>query len=113
MFLKTKDFRIPGIDYRSHIWHNFSEFGSSMLFNVVLIWLNNNLDLNNTGESYEDETRVWSINIILEPLITINFPINECCFIGTIHNSILRSLNQSIPSIMISRESVRLLVKSF
>ena len=38
-----------------HFWN----FGSSMLFNFVLVWLYTYLDLSVTDESYVDETRVW------------------------------------------------------
>ena len=38
---------------------NFLEFGSSMLFNFVLVWLYKYFDISVTDESYIDETRVW------------------------------------------------------
>ena len=41
---------------------NVKEFGSSMLFNFVLVWLYNYFDLSVTDESYVDETCVWRIN---------------------------------------------------
>ena len=37
----------------------FWNFGSSMLFNVVLVWLYKYFDMSVTDESYVDETRVW------------------------------------------------------
>ena len=41
----------------------FLNFGSSMFFNFVLVWLYNYFDLSVTDESYVDETRVWRIKL--------------------------------------------------
>ena len=35
----------------------------SMLFNFVLVWLYNFVDMNVIGESDADETRVWRIKL--------------------------------------------------
>ena len=41
------------------LYRLFWNFGSSMLFNFVIVWLNKYFDMSVTGESYVDETRVW------------------------------------------------------
>ena len=41
----------------------FWNFGSSMLFNFLLVWLYNYFDVSVTDESYVDETRVWRIKL--------------------------------------------------
>ena len=43
----------------SDLCTTFWNFGSSMLFIFVLVWLYKYLDMSVTDESYVDETRVW------------------------------------------------------
>ena len=58
-FRKTKDFLIPGIDYLSRIWHNFSEFWILNALQLCICFVYNYFDMSVTDESYVDETRVW------------------------------------------------------
>ena len=58
-FRKTKDFLIPGIDYLSHIWHNFLEFWILNALQLCSCLAFKYFDMSVTDESYVDETRVW------------------------------------------------------
>ena len=48
-----------GLDYLIVFGTTFWNFGSSMLFTFVLVWLYKYFDMSVTDESYVDATRVW------------------------------------------------------